>query len=189
MSAWLDSLESTAGGLNDAQCVVLILGSSALARAAIGQLERAAALIVELAGIPGAAVQQYYSTLLPAMVRTALAVGDISLAERLVRVDQRFVYTRHACVAAAAAIAEAHGDLGAAADGYVDAAARWEAFGVVPERAFALLGRGRCLAGLARHEEATSVLRQAREIFHRLGAAPSLSEIDSLLQHTIARTS
>lgn len=61
---------------------------------------------------------------------------------------------------------------------------RWERFGVVPERAFALLDRGRCLMGLDRPTEAAPALHHAREIFERLGAAPSLAVTDALLSAT-----
>ncbi len=51
----------------------------------------------------------------------------------------------------------------------------------MPEQAFALLGQGRCLLGLARATEAAAVLHRAREIFERLGATPALAETDALL--------
>ena len=94
------------------------------------------------------ATTTYYPALLPAMVRTALAIGEPELAERLVGgLEPRTPYAEHALVAANAALTEARGDLPAAADAYADAADRWERFGVVPEQAFALLGQGRCLSG------------------------------------------
>ena len=88
-----------------------------------------------------------------------------------------------------AALAEARGDLQAAADGYADAAKRWQAFGVVPEQAFALLGQGRSLTALGRTAEARPVLQQAREIFQTLQAAPALAETDALLQQATALSS
>jgi len=88
----------------------------------------------------------------------------------------------HALVATNAMLAEARGDTQSAADAYAEAADRWERFGVVPERAFALLGHSRCLLELGRPSEAAPVLREAREIFERLAAAPSLAETDALLQ-------
>jgi len=59
----------------------------------------------------------------------------------------------------------------------------------VPEQAFALLGQGRCLIGLALPTEAAPVLEQAREIFERLRAAPALTEIDALLERATALSS
>ncbi len=98
-------------------------------------------------------------------------------------------YNEHALAAVNAALAENQGDLQAAADGYADAAHRWQAFGVVPEQAFALLGQGRTLTALGRTNEATPVLRQAREIFQTLQAAPALAETDQLLQQATALSS
>jgi len=116
------------------------------------------------------------------MVRTALALGDRSLAEGLVDgLEPRHPYGEHALVATTAMLAEARGDPDAALLVYADAAVRWERFGVVPEHAFALLGQGRCLVALGRLGEARAPLGEARAIFVRLGAAPALAETDALL--------
>ena len=80
-------------------------------------------------------------------------------------------------------------DLEAAAAGYADAAERWQAFGVIAEQAFALLGEGRCLIRFGRTTEASRVLRQAREIFQKLQAAPAVAETDELLQQATALSS
>src|SRR6266540_1389526 len=183
----LDWLESTSRETGDAEFAVLGLGSSALARAGLGEDERAAALLAELEATPGAREAQYYAALLSALVRSALALGHRELAECFADgVEPRSPYAEHALVAASAALAEARGDLQAAADAYADAVDRWQRFGVVPEQAFALLGQGRCLVGLARPTEAAPVLRQAREIFDTLQAAPALAESGALLQQATA---
>jgi hypothetical protein len=65
--------------------------------------------------------------------------------------------------------------------GYADAAERWDKFGMVPERAFALLGLGRCLVALGRPTDAIGILTDARMIFADLGMAPALAETDALL--------
>ena len=183
----LDWLESTSRETGDAEFAVLGLGSSALARAGLGEDERAAALLAELEATPGAREAQYYAALLSALVRSALALGHRELAECFADgVEPRSPYAEHALVAASAALAEARGDLQAAADAYADAVDRWQRFGVVPEQAFALLGQGRCLVGLARPTEAVPVLRQAREIFDTLQAAPALAESGALLQQATA---
>ena len=95
----------------------------------------------------------------------------------------------HMLIATAAAIAEAMGDLPGAAEGYADAAVRWERFGVVPEHAFALLGHGRCLVSLGRPGEAAPALRQTRGLFHALGATPGIAETDGLLETATALSS
>ena len=170
-------------------CAHLGLGSAAFARAGLGQEDRAAALLTEIEATPGARETLYFPAYLPAMVRTALGIGERALAERLVeRVEPRHPYAEHALVAANAALSE---DVGpqVAANAYAEAADRWEGFGVVPEQAFALLGRGRCLLGLSRHAEACHDLRVAREIFDELDAAPMRSQAAALLAESTRRSS
>jgi hypothetical protein len=94
------------------------------------------------------------------------------LAERLASdIGPSYPYQQHALCAARAILAEAGGETEEAARLYSEAAERWEGFGVVPERALALLGRGRCLLALS-DPAAGGALRQAREIFATLGASP-----------------
>jgi tetratricopeptide (TPR) repeat protein len=184
---WLESRCRTAGS---PEVAVVGLASSALARAALGQDEAAAALLAEIEATPGAHGDISYGMFLPAMVRTALAIGDADLAARLVDgVEPRHPYTEHALVAAGAALAEARGAHQPAADAYAGAADRWERFGVVPEQGLALLGQGRCLLALGRPADATHALRAAREILHTLKAAPALAETDALLQQASAISS
>jgi tetratricopeptide (TPR) repeat protein len=178
--AWLDWLE--ASGRAGSAADVGALGCAASARLALGQPAAAIALLSELESVPGARADAGYFVSLPMMVRTAVVAGDPELAERLVTGFERpCPYAEHALVAANAALTEARGDLRAAADAYADAADRWDRFAVVPERAFALLGQGRCLLGLSRHTEAAAVLQHARDIFELLGAAPALAETNVLL--------
>ena len=178
----LDWLETVARGTEDLQIIVGGLSSAALVHLGLGQNEASVALLTEVEAYPGARDTQYYPVLLPANVRAALRIGQADLGARLMGgLDPRYPYAEHALVAASAAIAEARGDLQAAADAYSDAADRWERFGVLPEQAFALLGQGRCFLGLPRPTEATPVLQHAREIFQRLQAAPALAETDALL--------
>jgi class 3 adenylate cyclase/tetratricopeptide (TPR) repeat protein len=186
----LDWLEPMARGTEFPQIVVSGLGSSALVRAGLGQDKTTVALLAELESYPGARDNPNYPVFLPAMVRTALGMGETELAERLVSgMDPRYPYAEHSLVAANAALTEARGDRQAAADDYADAAVRWERFGVVPEQAFALLGQGRCLIALSRPSEARPVLQHAREIFTRLQATPALAETDELLQQATALSS
>jgi class 3 adenylate cyclase/tetratricopeptide (TPR) repeat protein len=186
----LEWVESAARGTEDPQTILYGLGSAALMRAALGQNAAAASLLAEVEAYPGARDNQNYPALLAAMVRTALAIGDRSLAERLVNgVEPRYPLAEHALVAANAALAEARGDMGDASEAYSNAADRWERFGVVTELGFALLGQGRCLLALARPTEATTVLHQARKIFQRLQADPALAETDASLQRATALSS
>jgi tetratricopeptide (TPR) repeat protein len=186
----LDWLEAAARVTEDPNSIIHGLGSSALARAEFDQNEVAVALLTELEGFPGARDAVNYPVLLPAMTRAALRVRDPALAQRLVAgVEPRTPYAEHAFVAANAVLTWARGDFQAAADAYADAAERWGRFGVVPEQAFALIGRGRCLLGLSRPTEAAPVLRRARSIFDRLQATPALAETDALLEKAIALSS
>ena len=183
MADKLDWIEATSREFGSPGYAVGGLATSAAARSAVGQTKAAATLLTEIDAIPGAHEFPGYAAFLPEMVRTALAIGDPQLAERLVGgVEPRFPVAEHALVAASAALTEARGDLQAAADSYADAVARWERLGVVPEQAFALLGQGRCLLGLNRPTEATPVLQHAAEIFGRLQAVPALAETDALLE-------
>ena len=50
----------------------------------------------------------------------------------------------------------------------------------MPERAYALLGNGRCRAALG-DPEAETPLREARELFASMGYRPALAETEALL--------
>ena len=187
VAGWLDWLESTTREAAVTDYSIANLGASALARAELGQGESAATLLSEVASAHSARSSSYYACYLPAMVRTAVSIGSHQLAERLAAdVEPRYAIAEHALTTTTAALCETHGRLEAAADGYADAAQRWQTFGVVPEQAFALLGQGRCLLALGQHTEATQALQQARAIFQTLQAAPAFSETDQLLQQANA---
>ena len=64
---------------------------------------------------------------------------------------------------------------------YEDAAVRWERWGHALERAHALFGAGRCLAGLGRLQEARARFEAAAAAFARLGAEPALAEVRSAM--------
>ena len=186
----LDWLETTTRQAGQLDFTITNLAAAALTRSALAQPDLAAALLDEIETAEGARESGSYASLLPAMVRTALSVGNPQLARRLVDgVEPLTPSHEHAVAAANAVLAENQGDLEAAAVGYADAAARWQTFGVVPEQAFALLGQGRTLTHLGRTNEATPVLQQARDIFTRLQAAPALAEVDQLLQQATALSS
>jgi len=85
----------------------------------------------------------------------------------------------HALSAARPQLAEAAGEHAQAAILYADAASRWQEFGNVPERAYALLGQGRCLAALG--QPPAEPLRKARELFASMGYKPALAETEALL--------
>ena len=93
------------------------------------------------------------------MVRTALTIADPQLAHQLATgLRPRHPIAEHALVTVNASLAEARGELDTAADGYRDAAQRWQQFGMTPEHAHALLGHGRCLTALGQPAQATQAL-------------------------------
>ncbi len=68
---------------------------------------------------------------------------------------------------------------------YREAGERWQQFGNLPERAYALLGQGRCLRGLG-EPEAEGPLREAHELFALMGYTPALAETEALLGESAA---
>jgi hypothetical protein len=58
---------------------------------------------------------------------------------------------------------------------------------MISERAFALLGQGRCLVRLARGADAEPVLAAAGQIFASLRAAPHLAETEALRADAMPR--
>jgi len=55
----------------------------------------------------------------------------------------------------------------------------------VPERAYALLGQGRCLLAIG-EAKGGEPLRKASELFEQMGYKPALAETESLLAQVIA---
>jgi class 3 adenylate cyclase/tetratricopeptide (TPR) repeat protein len=163
---------------------------AALVRLSAGQRGPAAELLAELAGDAAVTRHPLFYAFLPEAVRTAVAAGDHALAERLASSTvATYPYEKHAVCAARAMAAEAQGETEGAAGLFAEAARRWEGMGVVPERAFAHLGEGRCLLALGRSAQAYGPLNQAREVFASLGAKPALAETDVLLGRVTALTS
>jgi class 3 adenylate cyclase/tetratricopeptide (TPR) repeat protein len=161
-------------------------GFIALAFAAAAQLllaqrrpERAHALLHELDQL--AAVRTELGSELPSLLRVALALDDPPLAERLAAgVEPATPLREHALASARGQLAEAAHQHADAAQLYHEAAERWRQFGNVPERAYALLGQGRCLATLGK-PEAEAPLREARDLFTTLAYQPALAESQALL--------
>jgi len=147
----------------------------------------AAQLLTELEEMPNARATRDYAWRLAEMVRTAVASGDVALAERLVNgVEPLFPLHEHALCAARAILAEAAAEHRDAAALYAEAAERWQQFGFVAERAEALLGRGRCLVALG-EPGAEEPLSEARELFASMGHRSALDETQALLEQTAAR--
>ena len=173
---------------------LLIWGVGAFAavaqlRRAQGRSRDAKALLIELVEAPGFRPEVVESPDRPPLVRLALNLGETELAHRLVD----GVSTRgrppddHALVTTRAQLAEAAHQRADAARLYGDAAERWREFGDVPERAYALLGQGRCLSALAA-AAAEAPLTDARDLFTSMGYRPALAETETLLAKAAAKT-
>jgi class 3 adenylate cyclase/tetratricopeptide (TPR) repeat protein len=177
----VDELLATAREAGQPQMYALAFSAAARVLLAQGQRERAGALLVELEQVVGIHADAYYASVLPEVVRTAVALRQPELATRLVDgVEPRTPLFEHALSACRAQLAEAAGEYAEAVQPYAEAAERWREFGNVPERAYALLGEGRCLAALGK-PEAEEPLRAARELFASMGFNPALAETDTLL--------
>jgi class 3 adenylate cyclase/tetratricopeptide (TPR) repeat protein len=130
-----------------------------------------------------------YPNTVPRAVRALLSLGDQELAERIVdSIGLRTASAKLNLASSQGQLAEAAGDLPGAGRRYSAAADAWEAFGNVPEQAYARLGEGRCLAALG-DPGAEAPLRRARELFATLGYAPALAETAALLGATPLETS
>ena len=123
----LDWLETTIRESGSSQHIVFGLGSVALARAALGQNDRAAALLAEIEANPGArgrrrttprSCQRWCAPLSRRPTRN-------SRNEWWPESTPAHPLDEHALTSANAALAEAHGDHQSAAERYADAAERW----------------------------------------------------------------
>jgi tetratricopeptide (TPR) repeat protein len=180
LAEWLVPAARESGGAED---LIAGLTGAALAHLAVGRSDLAAKLVSEVDAGPHSREGPTYPAFLCEMVRVACAAGDVALAARLIGgVEALFPYHEHALCAAEAILLEARGAHDAAASRHREAAGRWREFGVLPERGFALFGLGRCLLAGGRAGEATDPLRQAAETFARLGAQPTLVEVNALLE-------
>jgi class 3 adenylate cyclase/tetratricopeptide (TPR) repeat protein len=153
--------------------VLLVGGQSEPARAALREIDDLGAVNAAELGL---------------LLRLTLAVGEVELGEHLaLHLHDERPLGQHMQLSARAQLAEAVGDRAAAAQLYREAAAAWHEFGHVPERAYSLLGQGRCLAALNR-PEADQALRLAQELFALMGYKPALAEAQALLAETTSRS-
>jgi hypothetical protein len=145
------------------------------------QPEQARLLLDELVQIPAIRTDAVYATVLPSLARSALALGDSTLATSLSHgVPPIIPIRQHALASCQAQLAEAAGNHQEAAKLYADAAHRWHKFGNLPETAYALLGQGRCLHTLG-DPGAVQPLTDARDLFASMGYKPALAQTEALL--------
>ena len=176
-----DELVAAARENGEPQSCAMAFAAGARLLVAQGRSQQANALLAELEQVPAIRSDPYYASLLPELVRSALALGDSGLAARLLDgVEPRTPLSEHALGACQAQLADAAGEHAQAAGLYAKAAERWQEFGNLPERGYALLGQGRCLAALAK-PEAAEPLREAQRLFASIGYKPALAETEALL--------
>ena len=180
MAPDLDRLVDASRETALAGVIAYSLAAGAYLLLARGERERAHAFLREIAELG-----TFDLTELGWLGRMALALEDPALATHLAESLEGFSTAsgpdEHARVSARAQLVEARGDHIAAARLYQQAAERWEDFGYVPERAYALLGQGRCLRALG-DPAAEQALAEARDLFASMGYKPALAETEALLQ-------
>lgn len=137
-------------------------------------------------GSPAVGAEYVYG--LAAVVRLALALDDESLARQLTAgIRPTMPLGQTLARGGRSSARRAAGDHVGAASQHADAAERWSKFGNVPERAYALVGQGRCLVALG-DAGAEVPLAEARDLFAKMGYKPALAETEKLLAETIAET-
>jgi len=190
VSSLMEWAVGSALGSGTPEWIAPTLATAAMVRVASNDHEGATDLLEQADRTPHVRETPYYPAYLPTMVRAAVQAGVVPLAEpRGGGFEPVYPYQEHALSSAQAILAEARGSPERAVERYGEAARRWESFGVVPERAFALLGRGRCLVGLHRTAEAGRSLREALHAFGALGARPYVEETNRLLEEATALSS
>jgi hypothetical protein len=175
--------------LKETQGVTVGLDLVAHYALATGDLARAQEMLRTLEAFPEVRDSWNYPAYLPEMIRLSLVAIDTTFAERLAEgVPHRpMELHRISREMVSAELAEARGDLEEAVTRYATAEEGWRVF-AVPERAQALLGRGRCLLAID-ELAAEATLREAREVFASLGARRFLPEVDQLLERAVRLTS
>ncbi len=129
---------------------------------------------------PPAPTNLNYARQLPAMVRTALAAGDPSLARAHRPLQPLFPLHHHALSAARAQLAEHAGDHAKAATLYADAADRWRSSATSPNTPTPCSARAAACSPSA-GPTAEQPLREARDLFASMGYRPALAETNALL--------
>jgi tetratricopeptide (TPR) repeat protein len=162
--------------IGDPQVVSNAFAIAAFIEQAGGDLDAALGLVAELEQATRDGPSCYRADPLPIVSRICLAAGTPELAEPfLAGADAPAARYQHCRATAGAVLAEARGDLDAAAGRYDQARTGWRGFGVVLEHAQALLGLGRCATRLGR-PSARDHLDQAAELFGQLRAPGLLAE-------------
>jgi class 3 adenylate cyclase/tetratricopeptide (TPR) repeat protein len=177
-----DEFLARARKIEDPQILAPALLVAALIEHAQGDGSAATGLIEEFATV-APRTSMYRGNWVHEAVRLCTAAGALGLAESLLEgMQPALVRHQHGLLTARAMLAEAQGRLEEAAELFADASQRWAEYGLPLERGQALLGAGRCLLALGRHEEAAATLAHSRDVFRLLGARPLVAEVDALVK-------
>jgi tetratricopeptide (TPR) repeat protein len=173
----------------EAQLVVSALDVVAHHCVASGDRDQAERLLRELEAFPSTRDAWNYPSYLPEIVRIACSALDADFAERFtVGIPPSAMERAGVSLSMAEAeLAEARERFEEAAELYTSAAEGFRIFSI-PERAQALLGRGRCLLELG-DPAAEAALRESRIVFASLEANRFLPEVDSLLERALRLSS
>jgi class 3 adenylate cyclase/tetratricopeptide (TPR) repeat protein len=186
-SGHVDWLLRYARASGEPQDLCIASATAAPFRCLTGDLNASRELLDELIEAGGRLGQEFeYAARLPEMVRCALAADALQLANDLVAgCSTHAPIFEHAMAGSRALLLEHAGDREGAVEEFGDCVSRWQSFGVVWEEAHAHLGLARCLAALGL-PGAREHLLEARAIFERLRAAPSIAETDALIEEIAA---
>jgi tetratricopeptide (TPR) repeat protein len=172
----------------DPQVLVPSLVVSALMANARGQREAALDAALEALDLVDRPGHRWW--LSPELVEVLVSAEDVERARDVLRwPEEGTTRSRLARLSVQAMVTEAEGRLDQSMALYREAAEKWKEFGFVLGAGQALLGAGRALVGLGRPAEALGNLREAREVFAKLEAAPLLAEADDWLERATALTS
>ena len=185
--AWLETTSRDSG---DAEGLVFGLGSAAITHAALRDTTSAATLLAELAAAEDTRDNPQYAALLPALVRTALAIDHLDIAHDFTTGYQpRSPYAHHALITATAALAEARGDHQPPRTGTPTPPSAGNSSASSPNTPTPSSATAAALSPSANHTRLRPILHQAHALFDHLGAAPALAETDTLLQQAVALSS
>jgi tetratricopeptide (TPR) repeat protein len=161
----VDLLLPQARESGDPQVLVPGLVVAALASSAQRDTPTALDRVTELERFTRTGSLTWRSLCLAWPVRVAVAAGELGLAGAFLESSEhRSAWDACARPTARATLVEARGRADEAAALYSQAAERWDEYGSVVERAYALVGLGRCGDAAA--------LREGQAIFADLGASP-----------------
>jgi len=173
----------------DPQQICVALATSALIGAARGEVEAVVSAVDEFDAEIGSRRWLRGAFCLDP-IRALITVGDLDRARSLLDRSEGTLRLWELMVEAGRAlVVEAEGDPERGLSRFASVAEGWESIDCVVEHALALLGMGRCLVALGRHDEGRARLHAARDAFVNWRATPWMGEADTWLERATALTS